>query len=237
MPPKTIRVYNMSNKTIQHNIESMLKLEDAAKLSKHKVFEIVTFEQDNLIDLSYFQQTLDKQIQDRKQYNDGLLNIGEHVIIGNIKAVGPQWSVLKKGDIVPVIETPTKLDNQIGRGVWVRGLNNEPVKLLNEDGYNEFKFVELKALNLAKEFYSFKGKPVDLDMLELLMWRINNIQYEINHGEITLHDFCNEICEYIGVERRFHRSYFEQRLTEYIKKYTYFAELDRIKRNEILLKR
>lgn len=225
--PRTIKVYNLSHNTILYNVECLLKDKEAAPLNKHNVYEIKRLEKAVKIDLSIFQQRINDKEKLKKDYFNGLLPTGRKVIIGNIKANNSEFSLLKEGDIVDEIDN-FEQDPSPGRGIWVKG-KTEAVKLLNEHKFGEFTFETNTAMALAVEFYSFKGEEVNPDMLELLMWRINNSKYEIEHNNLTLWDFCDEICSFIDIERRFHRSFFEKKLLKYHEKYQYWAEHDRIK--------
>lgn len=64
---------------------------------------------------------------------------GQKVLIKTIQANGKQWSTLKAGDVVPAVDM-SEQDNNPNRGIWVWGLD-EPVKLLNDNGYDEYELV------------------------------------------------------------------------------------------------
>lgn len=64
---------------------------------------------------------------------------GQMVLIKTVMASGKQWSTLKEGSIVPALDM-SEQDERANRGVWVWGLT-EPVKLLNDTGYNEYELV------------------------------------------------------------------------------------------------
>ena len=95
---------------------------------------------------------------------------------------------------------------------------DEPVKLLNSEGYEEWKYAELKADNLAREFFS-RGNALDKEKSIQLISDWICYGNLANMDSTELWDWCDELCNTIDVERRGNRSYFEQRLKEYAKKY------------------
>lgn len=74
--------------------------------------------------------------------NKSFKKTGYKIKIKNIIAQGAQWSTLKEGDIVDELEC-SEIDPNPSRGVWVMG-KDEPVKLLNDSGYDEFEYSENK---------------------------------------------------------------------------------------------
>ena len=74
-----------------------------------------------------------------KLYRDEAINrpTGQMALIKTIQAHGKAWSTLVTGSIVPVLDM-TGQDERSNRGIWVWG-NGEPVKLLNDGGYNEYE--------------------------------------------------------------------------------------------------
>ena len=230
---KSIYGDSMSGHSFKYHLENIWSLEELSKMSHHKVFEIegidysgefseVIYENINMLT---FKEEWDKQEIERIKKNQGFKKTGRSVLIGKIIASGKQWSNLKEGDIVNELDC-TEIDPNPKRGIWVMGFD-EPVKLLNSDGYNEWKYADLKADCLAREFFA-RGNA--LNQTELIQTVSDWICYG-NLAKLTaseIWDWCDRLCTTVGVERRGNRSYFEQRLKEYTKKHTYFLEKSRV---------
>ena len=92
---------------------------------------------------------------------------GQTVLIKTIQASGKEWSTLKTGDIVPALDM-TEQDPRANRGIWVWGLT-EPVKLLNDSGYDEYEIITTEetplreiALEVLKMVNAFEIKEKDV---------------------------------------------------------------------------
>ena len=226
--PKLIFGQSISSGSIVSNIESIWSLEELVQLSHHRLFEITSspkyFEDipDWLteIDMTVYQKEVDRLEKERIERNKGFQKTGRTVKIKKINAVGSEWSDLKEGDIVDELNC-LSIDPNPSRGVWVMG-KTEPVKLLNDSGYEEWEYAELNATGLAREFFS-RGSSLDkTDLLNLVADWIKNVSGRLNETDLWV--WCDNLCNTVGVERRGNRSYFDRRLKEYRGKYTYFKE-------------
>lgn len=85
-----------------------------------------------------------RKLAAEKQYRDEAQSrpTGQMVLIKTIQANGKQWSTLQEGTIVPALDM-SEQDERANRGIWVWGLD-EPVKLLNDCGYDEYEIVTSK---------------------------------------------------------------------------------------------
>jgi hypothetical protein len=222
--------YPVSNKSLQQHIEQIWEVEELAKMSHHKVFELVETHPSLMdeepplleIDMVQYKTIWDKQEKERIEKNHSIPKTGRKVRIGKLQAFGEQWSLLKEGDVVDELDC-TSIDPNNKRGVWVMG-KDEPVKLLNDDNYEEFQFETITAEALTIEFFS-RGRSKDRkDLMETVEIWIARVSAKCDGSELW--DWCDSLCNLIGVERRGNRSYFEKRLKEYQSKYQYFGEGD-----------
>jgi hypothetical protein len=218
--------------SLQYELEQIWNLEELANMSHHKVFEIDGFDYENNrqlicneIKMIDYKNKWDEEERIRIEKNKGFKKTGRLVLIGKVNAVGKQWSNLKEGDVLDELDC-SEIDPNPKRGIWVMGFD-EPVKLLNSDGYEEWKYAELKADCLAREFFA-RGNALDkTDLIQVVSdWICYGNLANMSSAEIW--DWCYELCGTIGVERRNNRSYFEGRLKEYAKKHTYFLEKSRV---------
>lgn len=236
MKPMEIYALSLCSHSIYHNLENTFDVETLAKLSKHKLFDVKQTHRSLRdadwaveVDLKQYQTQLDEAEAKRQNLYKGLKPTGFKIKIKQLQAQGKVFSNLKEGDIVDALDY-SKHDPNPKRGVWVMG-NGEPVKLLNSDGYNEFEYADNKCFALATDFYTRGNNANDVDGIRLLAQYVNGyLVKDINKGNKTLWDFCDEVCTLVGVERRGNRHYFETRLTEYTNRYTYFNEIDRTSR-------
>jgi hypothetical protein len=229
---KNIYGYCMSGNPLVYEVENLWNLKELSSMSHHRLFEIShSYFDDDLgedypwakeIDLNVYVEKLKAEEDERIKKNQGFPKTGRKVKIKKIQAQGSQWSKLEEDMIVDELDC-SEIDPNPKRGIWVMGLD-EPVKLLNSDGYDEWQYAELKAHHLAREFFA-RGNALDKSSM------ISIVGDWINGGNISgldggkLWEWCDRLCETIGVERRGNRSYFERRLQEYAKKYTYFREI------------
>lgn len=231
--PKQIHGYCMSSQGLVYEIEDIWSLKELAQMAHHSLYEIQHGYVKELeseypwrkpIDLVCYAEAWKKEEDERIAKNNGFPKTGRQVKILNIQAQGKQWSLLKEGMIVSELDC-SEIDENPKRGIWVMGLD-EPVKLLNSDGYNEWQYADLHAESLSREFFA-RGNALDRhESIDILATWINGSG--ISHMEPgKLWEWCDTICETVGVERRGNRSYFEKRLIEYGKKYTYFREIAR----------
>jgi hypothetical protein len=236
MKPMEIYAISLCSHSIYHNLENTFDVETLAKLSKHKLFDVQqahrSLRDENWaveVDLKRYQKQLDDAEAKRQKLYKGLKPTGFKIRIKKLQAFGNAWANLKEGDIVDALDY-SKHDPNKGRGVWVMG-NGEPVKLLNSDGYDEFEYADNKCFALATDFYTRGNKADKASGIRLLAQYINGyLSRDIENGEKTLWDFCDEVCNLVGVERRGNRHYFETRLSAYLKDHKYFCEIDRTSR-------
>ena len=232
--PKNIYGYCMSGKPLIYEVESLWSLKELSDMSHHRLFEISHshFDEDlgenyqwaKEIDLKAYSKAWKKEEEERVKKNQGFPKTGRSVRIMKIEAQGSQWSNLKEGMVVPELDC-SEIDPNPKRGIWVMG-KDEPVKLLNSDGYQEWQYEDLTAYGLAREFFA-RGNALDkTDLIQVVGGWINGGSIGMMNGP-DLWEWCDTLCSTIGVERRGNRSYFEKRLQEYGKKYTYFREIAR----------
>jgi len=232
--PKNIYGYCMSGKPLIYEVESLWSLKELSDMSHHRLFEISHsyFDEDlgedypwaKEIDLKAYAEAWKKEDEERVKKNQGFPKTGRSVRIMKIEAQGSQWSNLKEGMVVPELDC-SEIDPNPKRGIWVMG-KDEPVKLLNSDGYQEWQYEDLTAYGLAREFFA-RGNALDkTDLIQVVGGWINGGSIGMMNGP-DLWEWCDTLCSTIGVERRGNRSYFEKRLQEYGKKYTYFREIAR----------
>lgn len=227
---KNVIGYAMSNKSLQQHIEDTWGLKELAQMSHHKVFELVWFDEDLLefsenpfkeIDLIQYKTQWDKEEEERIFKNHNMPKTGRKIRIGKIQASGPQWSLLKEGDVVDELDC-SSIDERPSRGAWVMG-KDEPVKLLNDSGYEEYQYDDLTAEGLTLEFFSRGSAKNRTDLMETLqLWIYKSVGCQLDDTELW--EWCDNICNLVGVERRGNRHYFESRLKEYRQKHLYFRE-------------
>ncbi len=230
---KTVIGYVVGNGSLQSHMDEIWTVEELAKMSHHKVYELdyCLFDDDTEddflkeINMLEYKKEWDKKVAELYAFNHSFQPTGRKVRIGKITAFGSQWSLLKEGDIVDELDCTT-IDQNPARGIWVMG-KDEPVKLLNSDGHEEWQFEELTAENLTIEFFSRGNSKDKTDIMETIESWIYHALGKIlseEQGSIELWEWCDTLCKTVGVERRANRRYFEQRLREYNNKYTYFKE-------------
>lgn len=227
---KSIFGYCMSGHPLIHEIEGIWDLKELSDMSHHKLFEIIHshFDEDlgedypwaKEIDLKFYADKWKEQEEERIKKNQGFPKTGRKVLIKTIQAQGIQWSTLKYGDIVDELNCK-EIDPNPNRGVWVMGFD-EPVKLLNSDGYEEWEYADLKARALALEFFSRGGALEDTERIDLLTSWIRECSGRATEADI--HEWSTHACDLIGIERRGNRNYIQNRLREYKAKHVYFKE-------------
>lgn len=225
--PKTVIGYVMGSRgDLEFYLTDIWELKELAKMSHHKVFELVNThpqlgEPLSEIDMVKFKTKFDEEEAERIHRNHNMPKTGRKVLIKKIQAFGKQWSLLKEGDIVDELDC-SSIDESPERGVWVMGLD-EPVKLLNDDNYEEYEYDTLSSEALTLEFFSRgRAKNRKSQMETIHTWIHNCVGCQLDDSELWLK--CDSICTLVGVERRGNRTYFERRLKEYREKYHYFKE-------------
>jgi len=209
--------------SLAYEMENIWPLKELVEFAHHTIYEIKGSRDFDLvrIDMSRYVSEFEASEKERIEKNRSFEKTGRRVIIKKIQASSRQWSNLKEGSVVDELDCRS-IDPNPSRGVWVMGLE-EPVKLLNDSGYEEWEYEDLKAFALAKEFFS-RGAMLDQgELLNIVSDWIKISSGKTNEGELW--DWCNTLCETVGVERRGNRSYFERRLKQYKSKYNYFKEM------------
>lgn len=233
--PKSLTVFGLptGDKGLEYYIEGIWKVSELAQMSHHNVYELerILFGKfDDLtwcrkVDMSTYKKEWERLEHERVTKNKNMPKTGNKVLIKNIEAVGKQWSNLKEGDIVDELDC-SSIDSNPARGIWVMGLD-EPVKLLNSDGYDEWEYYNPTYLALTKEFFS-RGNRANADIVpkyqQLFILISEWIRKFNSDSDSELWDWCDVICNSVGVERRGNRRYFERRLKEYRSRYFYFCE-------------
>ncbi len=225
--PKVVIGHVMGQRgNLKYYIEKIWNLEELAKMSHHKVLELVEVhtslgEPFSEINMKEYKTLWDKREKERITKNHSMPKTGRKVKICDIQAFGPQWSLLKKGDVVDELDC-SSIDESPERGVWVMG-KDEPVKLLNDNGYEEYEYEDVTSEALVLEFFSRGSRKDRKDLMETLqLWIYKCCGIQLEDGELW--EKCDDVCKLIGVERRGNRKYFERRLKEYRSKYSYFRE-------------
>ena len=223
-------------RSLSGEIERLWDVEELVEMSHHRLFELEYHKyirEDGVdwyteIDMLKYKLEWEKLEHERITKNKNMPKTGNKVLIKEIGAVGPQWSNLNKGDIVDELDC-SSIDPNPKRGCWVMG-EDEPVKLLNSDGYNEWEYYEPSYWALTKEFFA-RGNRANAQstteygsLFELMAEWIRNCSSELKTSDTELWEWCDTICNSVGVERRGNRSYFERRLKEYRKRFVYIRE-------------
>jgi hypothetical protein len=223
--PKMILGQVVGGNSLLYYVDKIWSIEELSQLSHHRLFEIISnphydenFTEE--LDLTFYPKELERLEQERIQRNKGFRKTGRRVKIKTLQAVGKQWSNLKEGNIVDELDC-SSIDPNPNRGTWVMGLE-EPVKLLNDSGYEEWEYEDLKASALTREFFSRGSMLHQTELMKVVSDWIKNVSGKLNATELW--EWCDNLCNTVGVERRGNRSYFERRLKEYKGKYTYFKE-------------
>lgn len=231
LPSKLIFGQSIGSGSLEGNIERIWKLDEILQFSHHRIFEITknskfleddeTFYEE--IDLSSYQKEKDQLEKERIERNKGFRKTGRMVKIKEIVAAGPQWGNLKEGDIVQELDC-SSIDPNPKRGVWVMGVD-EPVKLLNDSGYEEWEYDGCKANALVREFFSRGCMLHQTELMDLVEKWIVNCSGSLKLSDAELWEWCDNLCNTLNLERRGNRRYFERRLQEHRKNYVYFKEL------------
>lgn len=83
----------------------------------------------------------DARLAAEQLYRDEAPNrpTGQMVLVKTVMATGKQWANLQTGQILPALDM-SQQDPRHNRGIWVMGVT-EPVKLLNDSGYDEYEVI------------------------------------------------------------------------------------------------
>jgi hypothetical protein len=230
LPSKLIFGQSISSGSLVGNIEKIWELDEILQFSHHRIFEITkntkfledaeTFYEE--IDMSVYQKEKDKLEKERIERNKGFRRTGRMVRIKDVKAFGPQWGNLKEGYVLQELDC-SSIDPNPKRGVWVMGVD-EPVKLLNDSGYEEWEYEGHQANELAREFFSRGAMLHQTELMGLVKEWIINCSGSMKLSDAELWAWCDNLCTTLKLERRVNRAYFERRLQEHRKNYVYFKE-------------
>jgi hypothetical protein len=230
LPSKLIYGQSIGSGSLQSNIEKLWELDEILAFSHHRIFEITenikfteegeTFGEE--ISMSEYHEEKEKLEKERIERNQGFRKTGRMVRIKEIKASGPQWGNLKEGDVVQELDC-SSIDPNPKRGVWVMGVD-EPVKLLNDSGYEEWEYSGFTSGELAREFFSRGSMLHQTELMGLVQQWIRNCSGSMKLSDAELWEWCDNLCNTLNLERRGNRRYFERRLQEHRKNYVYFKE-------------
>ena len=171
---------------MKKEIEDLWTVKELAKMAHHNLYEITSLNPDidherneqwfEEVSLIPYKLQCDAKVESdnnilrfEQQYRDEAINrkTGYKVMIKDVVASGDQFKTLVKGDILDVLDM-SKQDPRVNRGVWVWG-NGEPVKLLNEDNYNEYELVldettpmNIIATEILKMVSNYEPKKQDI---------------------------------------------------------------------------
>jgi hypothetical protein len=223
-------------KTLQSYIEKIWSLEECVAMSHHRVFQLEYHrfrvedgaELYQEINMSQYKTEWDRLEAERIHKNHNMPKTGNKVLIKQLQAFGGQWSNLKEGDIVDELDC-TSIDKEPHRGIWVMG-KDEPVKLQNADRYEEWEFHEPSYHALTREFFA-RGNRGNAEHTEqygslfnLMAEWIRKCSSELITPDVELWQWCDTVCDSVGVERRGNRRYIERRIKEYRKRFHYLRE-------------
>ena len=157
-----------------------------------------------IVDFSQFINRYENRLKIEKEYESSrkYALTGQKVKIKNTSNLtGDAWSNLKEGDIVDVIDCK-KIDPRPNRGVWVWG-NGEPVKILNENPYNEYELIIDENTNVLDRIIRETDLCYKKDLEEHHLYFMNSI---IDNIDLTNHEKAQKICDHLQIERRGNRS-------------------------------
>ncbi len=178
---------------------------------QHKNYGLIPFNFDAY--LNAFDARV-KRLKDKKK----LVNFqptGRKVLIKKVLAFGPPWANLKEGMIVDELDC-LEIEENIYRGVWVEGVN-EPVKLINDDDYDEFTFVEPDAIALAIECLSMLSIPSPSMFSAFAYWLRNAPTL----SGTDVHDGLSTLC---GERKRGNYRRIRDLVAEYISRHQCFLD-------------
>ena len=91
--------------------------------------------------LRLIEEEKQRRLAAEKLYRDEAPNrpTGQMVLVKTVMATGKEWANLKTGQVLPALDM-SEQDPRHNRGIWVMGVT-EPVKLLNDSGYDEYEIV------------------------------------------------------------------------------------------------
>jgi hypothetical protein len=234
--PKPLLVFGCvigGNTSLKTKIESLWSLTELIEMSHHRVFEMDPCFNVGLldegewykeIDMSQYKAEFDLLEAERINKNKSMPKTGNKVLIKTLQYFGTQLANIKPGDVVDELDC-SSIDKKPNRGIWVMGVD-EPVKLLNSDGYDEWEYFEPSYLALTKELYARTNQAncFDVEDNAVVLLMAEFIRGCGGLSETELWSWTDVMCDAIGVGRRGHRNQLYKRLTEYGKRFKYFKE-------------
>lgn len=235
IPPKHI-FGKASNGDLAYNLERVFSKEQLNDLSKHQVYDmnhlriIGDHNWFTEIDMSIYGKEIKAEKEEDNAFRKGIRKTGRKIIIKKIQAGGGPWSILKEGSVVDELDPITCEQHYNGgraykRGVWVMA-KDTPVKLINDNGYDEWEFENPGCKELTIEFFSRAGKLDQTELMATVQLWINNCTSPLILSGTDRWEWCDNLCNTLGLERRGNRTYFDEKLEAYGKKHYYFKELD-----------
>jgi hypothetical protein len=226
-----------NNETLQGRIERIWDVKELAEMSHHRLFQLMfsrySIEQEAKdlyfeVDMLQYKADWEAQEHERITKNKNMPKTGRKVLIKKLQYFDAQSVNLKEGDVVDELDCRS-IDKKPNRGIWVMGVD-EPLKLLNSDGYDEWEYHEPTYLALTKEFFARGNKSNASqtdeyrELFNLMAEWIRKCSSELQTSDVELWEWCDNICNSVGVERRGNRNYFDRRLKEYRSRYVCFRE-------------
>lgn len=219
---------------LELGLTNCFDMKDLAVMSHHKLYEVSDMYYDIgdsvvPVDLNKYKERINevvklkveiielRRLEDMDILSNELEQIkptGRKVIIKNIKACGNQWSNIKEGSVVDELNC-IHFDDNPNRGVWVMGLS-EPVKLLNDSGYNEWEYENPDALALVQECLSIMLSKCNMDLLIPFIIYLNE-KLSPDDERDSVHGYVNYLLETTNTEKRVNRHSIVTKIENWIK--------------------
>lgn len=126
---------------------------------------------------------------------------GRKVLVLGCTAHGKPFENLPIGKEVDELDCHELSTGGVSRGVWIQG-NGEPIMLVNDHGFNEYKIVTKLSI---EEIFAEIGKTTDIDVDALKPLEIEGILAVIKDPEDDNMSKANFICEETGIPKRSNR--------------------------------
>jgi hypothetical protein len=148
-----------------------------------------------------------------KNYRDEAINrkTGQKIKVKRCLGCGSAFKTIIPNEIMDVLDM-SEQDNQPNRGLWVWG-NGEPVKLLNDVGYDEYEIVNPNindlSIDILKRYdMDFNNKTEIFTIIGLVEDAKSN-----KNPTMALHDNITDWLDSKGIERRVNRKIIEKMLS------------------------
>jgi len=126
---------------------------------------------------------------------------GRKILVLGCTAHGNPFKNLPIGQEVDELDCHELSTGGISRGVWIQG-NGEPIMLVNDHGFNEYKIVTKLSI---EEIFAEIGKTTDVNVDALKRLEIEGILAVIKDSENDNMSKANFICEETGITKRSNR--------------------------------